>query len=68
LAGLRVSEVVALTAADIDSKAMVICVRQGKGRKHRYAMLSEQLSARDLKKIGRIDPARDMNVEVADFG
>lgn len=42
-AGLRVSEVVALTAADIDSQRMVIHIRQAKGRKDRYVMLSEQL-------------------------
>ena len=43
--GLRVSEVVALTGKDINSERMVIEVRQGKGRKDRYVMLSEQLLA-----------------------
>jgi site-specific recombinase XerD len=42
-AGLRVSEVVALRLADIDSQRMLIRVRQGKGKKDRYAMLSPRL-------------------------
>jgi site-specific recombinase XerD len=42
-AGLRVSEVTALKIADIDSARMVIHIRQGKGSKDRYVMLSEQL-------------------------
>src|SRR6266404_2203218 len=42
-AGLRASEVVSLKIVDIDSARMVIRVEQGKGRKDRYVMLSEQL-------------------------
>jgi integrase len=42
-AGLRVSEVVLLKIADIDSRRMVIRVEQGKGGKDRYVMLSPQL-------------------------
>ena len=44
-AGLRISEVVKLTAADINSKREVIRVREGKGAKDRFIMLSEQLLA-----------------------
>lgn len=42
-AGLRVSEVVALRISDIDSQRRLIRVRQGKGKKDRYAMLSPRL-------------------------
>lgn len=42
-AGLRISEVVKLTPGDINSRRMVIHVRQAKGHKDRYVMLSEQL-------------------------
>ncbi|MFN4194142.1 MAG: tyrosine-type recombinase/integrase, partial [Tabrizicola sp.] len=38
--GLRVSEIVHLKVADIDSARMLVRVEQGKGRKDRYVMLS----------------------------
>lgn len=42
-AGLRLSEAVNLQAGDIDVGRKTIRVRQGKGRKDRYAMLSDQI-------------------------
>ena len=42
-AGLRASEVVSLKIGDIDGARKIIRVEQGKGRKDRYAMLSDPL-------------------------
>lgn len=42
-AGLRASEVVGLRVEDIDSPRMLVRVRQGKGQKDRYVMLSPVL-------------------------
>lgn len=39
--GLRLSEITALKVSDIDSKNMRIFIEQGKGRKDRYALLSQ---------------------------
>lgn len=41
--GLRLSEALALRAADIDSRRMVVRVRQGKGKKDRYVPLAPLL-------------------------
>ena len=41
--GLRVSEVTHLRISDIESDRMMIRVRQGKGKKDRYTMLSKRL-------------------------
>jgi integrase/recombinase XerD len=54
-AGLRLSEVTGLRVDDIDGKRMVIRVRQAKGRKDRYVMLSPRLLTllRDYWKAAR---------------
>lgn len=41
--GLRVSEALNLVPADVDSKRMVVRVRQGKGKKDRYVPLTQSL-------------------------
>ena len=41
--GMRVSEICNLLIADIDSKRMIITIRQGKGRKDRIVPLSENV-------------------------
>jgi site-specific recombinase XerD len=69
-AGLRVSEVVGLKVADIDSQRMAIRVRQGKGRKDRYVMLSPTLLAtlRDYWKAYRpsdwLFPGKEANKQL----
>jgi site-specific recombinase XerD len=43
--GLRVSEIAALRTKDVDSKAMRVFVRGGKGQKDRYTILSNECLA-----------------------
>src|SRR5262252_422693 len=73
-AGLRVSEVVLLKIADIDSRRMVIRVEEGKGGKDRYVMLSPQL-LRILRRYYRLRrpqhwlfPGRDEDRSMAPEG
>ena len=71
-AGLRRSEVVALRVCDIDSKRMLIRVEQGKGRKDRHGMLSEQLLAilrawwLQCRSQGWLFPSRDPLLPITD--
>jgi site-specific recombinase XerD len=54
-AGLRISESCRLCVKDIDSKRMLIHVRQGKGNRDRYVMLSKRLlkALREWWKVAR---------------
>lgn len=51
-AGLRVGEVVNLKVCDIDSNRMLIHVKQGKGKKDRYTVLS-QIALEELRNYAR---------------
>jgi len=42
-AGLRRGELINMKIEDIDSKRMYVIIRQGKGRKDRYSILSEKI-------------------------
>lgn len=63
-AGLRASEVVSLKVPDIDSDRLMLRVEQGKGRKDRYAMLSESLL--DLLRAWRLAVPRPEPGQPAD--
>lgn len=41
--GLRLSELTNLMIKDVDSKAMTVTIRQGKGNRDRVVVLSEML-------------------------
>ena len=56
--GLRVSEVVNLKIADVDSARMVVAIRQGKGRKDRMVPLSKNM-LEQLKTYGQVYKPRE---------
>lgn len=57
-AGLRVGEATQLRVEDIDSQRMVVRVRQGKGQKDRYALLTPSL-LQELRRYWRARRPRD---------
>ena len=56
--GLRISEVISLKAANIDSSRMMVRIEHGKGDKDRYTILSPRLltELRSYWKVYRPDP------------
>ena len=57
-AGLRISETCQLRVEDVDSRRMVLRVRQGKGAKQRYTVLSPRLLEM-LRCYWRVEKPRD---------
>ena len=54
--GLRISEVVSLMIEDVDFERMMIRVKQGKGRKDRYTILSEKAKLQLLDYMSEYQP------------
>jgi len=74
--GLRISEACRLCVDDIDSKRMLIHVREGKGKKDRYVMLSRKLlmalrawwkAALPVQFLFEAKPGRDKPMSDASF-
>jgi site-specific recombinase XerD len=55
-AGLRMNELRHIKISDVDTGRMQIRVRQGKGKKDRYVILSKFISARLPKYLGEVKP------------
>ena len=65
--GLRLSEVAGLKVSDIDSRSMRIFIRQGKGKKDRYAILSQK-SLEILHEYWRVYKPKDWLFEGREKG
>lgn len=65
--GLRLSEVAGLKVSDIDSKNMRIFIRQGKGKKDRYAILSQK-SLEILREYWKVYKPKDWLFEGREKG
>lgn len=65
--GLRLSEITGLKVSDIDSKNMRIFIRQGKGKKDRYAILSQK-SLEILREYWKVYKPKDWLYEGREKG
>ncbi len=65
--GLRLSEIVGLKVSDIDSRNMRIFIRQGKGKKDRYAILSQK-SLEILREYWKVYKPKDWLFEGREQG
>lgn len=65
--GLRLSEIAGLKVSDIDSRNMRIFIRQGKGKKDRYAILSQK-SLETLREYWKVYKPKDWLFEGREKG